>query len=46
MEYGYGLMTAWSLNKINFDEVQKEWDKPSLTSTLFSKLTKKAKKSK
>jgi hypothetical protein len=48
MESGYSLMmiTLLSQNKMNFEENQREWDKPSLASTLFSKLAKKVKKSK
>lgn len=43
MEYIYVLITAWSINKINFCESTKELGKASLAANLFSKLTKKIK---
>jgi hypothetical protein len=46
MEYLYVLITAWSLNKINFCEIQVESNKPSFASALFSKLSKKVKSKK
>ena len=48
MESGYSLMmiTLLSQNKMNFEENQKEWDKPSLATVLFNKLTNKVKKAK
>ncbi|WP_413700336.1 hypothetical protein ACLKMH_24495 [Psychromonas sp. KJ10-10] len=44
MEYIYVLITAWSINKINFCESTKELGKASLAPTLFKKLAKKVKK--
>ena len=44
MKYDYDLMTAWGMNKTNFEYIEKAWDKPSLAMVLFRFIALKVKK--
>lgn len=46
MEYERGLMTAWGMNRINFEYIEKSWDKPSMIMVMFRFMSRKTKKSK